>query len=308
MACVAMLVSATMRSYLLTARGVLQGLERFGDDALVTTIDRVLLFAACAAALVAGASVVQLSLVFLAVRFVTAAGAVLLARRHVGTGTLDRALWRTLPAEAIPVGLFLLVLNLYNRIDTVMLNKLEGDRASGLYGAAYPVYEGLTYATAIVSAVLIPRLSRMWSERAPGYGRLVLRSQLGVFALAVVVAAAAWPLAAVGVRVFGADFEPAATTLRLLLLGLPFVYVTWILHAVAIAADRPRALIVVTALGTALNVGLNLALIPRYSYNGAAIATVISEIVAMGGLLYALRTALRPRWPAVAPEPAGQDA
>jgi O-antigen/teichoic acid export membrane protein len=242
----------------------------------------------------ARASVVQLSLVFLGVRILTAAGAVVIARRHVGTGVLDRVLWRSLPAEALPVGLFLLVLNLYNRFDTVMLNKLAGDRASGLYGAAYPVYEGLTYATAVVSAVLIPKLSRMWTERSPEYRGLVLRSQAGVFALAIVVAAAAWPLAEVGVRVFGAEFAPAATTLRLLLLGLPFVYVTWILHAVAIAADRTRALLVVTSIGTALNVGLNLFLIPRYSYNGAAVATVISEVVAMSALMYGLRSALRP--------------
>ncbi|MEO8484694.1 MAG: flippase, partial [Acidobacteriota bacterium] len=276
LACLAMLLSATMRSYLLTARGILQGLERFGDDALVTTVDRVLLFICCAIALVAGASVVQLSLVFLGVRIVTAGGAVILARRHVGPGTADPDLWRSLPAEALPVGLFLLVLNLYNRIDTVMLNKLQGDGPTGLYGAAYPVYEGLTYATAIISAVLIPRLSRMWVERSPDYGRLVFRSQIGVFVLAIVIGAAAWPLAERGVLIFGPEFEPAAATLRLLLLGLPFVYVTWILHAVAIAADRTRALLVVTSIGTALNVGLNLVLIPRYSYNGAAIATVIS--------------------------------
>jgi len=79
-----------------------------------------------------------------------------------------------------------------------------------------------------------------------------------------------------------------------LLLGLPFVYVTWILHTVAIAAHRTRALLVVTAIGTGLNVGLNLFLIPRYSYNGAAVATVISEVVAMAALMYGLRTALRP--------------
>jgi O-antigen/teichoic acid export membrane protein len=295
LACLTMLVSATMRSYLLTARGILQGLERFADDALVTTADRALLFVGCTIAFWARASVVQVSLVFLGVRIVTAIGAVLLARRHVGPGRVDRGLWKTLPAEALPVGLFLLVLNLYNRIDSLMLIKIEGERAAGLYGAAFPVYEGLTYATAIVSAVLIPRLSRMWTERAPEYRRLIVRSQIGVFVLAVVVASTAWPLADFGVRLFGIEFAPASTTLRVLLLGLPFVYVTWILHAVAIAADRSRALLIVTAIGTALNVILNLFLIPRYSYNGAAVATVISEVVAMSALLYGLRTALRPR-------------
>ncbi len=294
-ACVIMLLSATMRSYLLTARGVLQGLERFGDDAFVTTADRLVLFVCCAIALAAGASVIQLSLVFLGVRVVTAATALMVARRHVGAGSIDRGLWTSLPAEALPVGLFLLVLNLYNRVDSLMLMRLDGERAAGLYGAAFPVYEGLTYGTAIISAVLIPRLSRMWVERSAEYRALVVRSQIGVFLLAIVVAAAAWPLAETGVRIFGPEFVPAAPTLRLLLLGLPFVYVTWILHAIAIAADRPGALLVVTAIGTVVNVGLNLYLIPHYSYNGAALATVVSEVLAMSALLYALRSALYPK-------------
>jgi O-antigen/teichoic acid export membrane protein len=294
LACLLMLASATMRSYLLTARGVLQGLEAFGYDALVTTIDRAFLLVACGIALWLGASVVQLATVFLGVRAVTAGGALLIARRHAGPGQVDAALWRSLPAEAIPVGLFLLVLNLYNRIDTVMLGTLAGDRDTGLYGAAYPVYEGLTYATAILSAVLMPRLSRLWHADPHAYRALVRQSMFAVAALAVVVAAAAWPLAAWGIQIiFGADSIPASRALQLLLIGLPFVYVIWVLHAVAITAHQTRILLWVTALGTGLNVALNLVLIPRYTYNGAAIATVISEAAAMVMLLVGLRQALR---------------
>jgi O-antigen/teichoic acid export membrane protein len=293
LACTIMLVSATMRSYLLTAKGVLQGLEAFGADALVTAVDRALLLAACSLALWRGASIVQLSLVFLGARVVSAAVALALARRRVGPGRSDPELWRALPIEALPVGLFLLVLNLYNRVDMDMLGAMAGSRATGLYGAAYPLYEGLTYATAVISAVLVPRLSRLWEREPAAYGRLVLQGLAGAVGLAVIVAAVAWPLADWGIRIFGAGFDPAATTLRWLLLGLPFVYVIWVLHSVAIASHHTRTLLVVTAIGTALNVTLNAFLIPRYSYDGAAIATVISEGVAMVMLLVGLRQALR---------------
>lgn len=294
LACLLMLGSAAMRSFLLTARGILQGLEQFGPDAVVTTLDRLLLLVACATALWFGASVVQLSAVFLVVRIATAVGGIMLARSHAGPGSFDRTLSRTLPGEALPVGLFLLVLNLYNRVDTVMLGSLAGQYDTGLYGSAYQIYEGFTYAAAVASSVLIPRLSRLFHEDTVEYRRVVLRSLVGTGVLGAVLALAGWPLATFGVRLaFGREYDPAGVTVRCLLLGLPFVYVIWVLHGVALAADRPRVLLWVTGTGTVLNIALNFVLIPRASYNGSAIATVISEAVAMSLLLYGLRGALR---------------
>ncbi len=289
------LVSATMRSYLLTARGILQGLERFGHDALITTLDRALLLAACGVALWHGAGVIGVSLTFLGARVVSAAAGVVLASRHVTDRVFDADLWRRLPAEALPIGVFLLVLNLYNRIDMLMLGKMTGLREIGLYGAAYPVYEGLTYGAAVVSAVLAPRLARLWTVEPPAFGRLALRSAAAVAGLALVVALVVWPFASIAMTwIFGADKLDAASTLRVLLLGLPFVYVIWILHAVAVSAVQTRTLLVVSAAGTVLNVVLNLLWIPSYAQDGAAAATVVSELVVMIALGYRLRRTLSP--------------
>jgi O-antigen/teichoic acid export membrane protein len=94
---------------------------------------------------------------------------------------------------------------------------------------------------------------------------------------------------------FGDEYRPAARTLRWLLLGLPFIYVIWVLHSVAISSNKTRVLLWVTLTGVLLNVALNLWLIPRYSYNGAAAATVVSEFVTMLLLFYGLRFALAGR-------------
>jgi O-antigen/teichoic acid export membrane protein len=296
-ACVLMLLSAVPRSYLLTARGVLQGLERFGHDAFVTTLDRALLLAACVVALWMGASVIQLAVVFLLVRFGTAAFALRVIRGHVGPGRFDPTLWRPLTLEALPIGFFLLALNLYSGVDTLMLGSMAGPYATGLYNAAYPIYEGLTYATAIISAVLAPRLSRLWTTDAAAYRRLALRSAAAVAVLAVGIAAVAWPLAAWALVLFGEGFAPAAGTLRWLLAGLPFIYVIWVLHSVAISSENTRVLLWVTLTGVLLNVGLNLWLIPRYAQDGAAAATVASEVMTVLLLFYGLRSALAGRRP-----------
>ena len=58
--------------------------------------------------------------------------------------------------KALPFGLFLVVLNLYSYVDAVMLGVMRTDVETGLYTAAYRVYEGLTYAPAVIAAVLTP--------------------------------------------------------------------------------------------------------------------------------------------------------
>src|SRR5262249_16735201 len=73
-ACVLMLISAIFRSYLLTIRGVLLGLERFRDESFVVIGDRVLVFIAVAIALARGGGLVGVAAAFVVARMVAVAG------------------------------------------------------------------------------------------------------------------------------------------------------------------------------------------------------------------------------------------
>lgn len=297
LACLLMLGGAAMRSCILTAKGVLQGLERFGVDAVVTVADRVLLLVGCGLVLAAGGGLVATCATFLLVRIATGVFSLAAVSRIVGRdGGIDRELRRTLPREALPIGAFLLILNLYNRVDTLMLGSLATERETGLYGAAYTLYEGLTYAAAILSAVLVPRLSRLWTHDRVSYARLARRSLGGSALAAVLLAVLAYPLTPAALTaIFGTEFEEAATTVGILLLALPFMYVLWGLHSVALSSHSTRALLVVTAVGTGVNVVLNVFWIRAWGAAGAAAATVVSEVVTAALLTWSLREALAAR-------------
>src|SRR4029078_7142947 len=103
---------------------------------------------------------------FLLARILAVGVAFLVARRHVGTPrpAFDAAAWRDLQRRALTLSAFLIVLNLYAYIDTIILYAISGATETGLYNSAYRTYEGLTYATAILSAVITPRLSNLWKE------------------------------------------------------------------------------------------------------------------------------------------------
>jgi O-antigen/teichoic acid export membrane protein len=287
--CYLMGISSAARSYLLTTRGLLQGLDRFDLEALVVVSDRLLLLALGAAALFAGYGLFGLAAAFVLGRLTMLAAAARLLRRIIGTvaPTFDRATWRGLQAAALPLGFFMIALNMYNYIDTVILGVMRSDAETGWYGASYSVYEGLTYAPSILASILTPRLSYLFVHDRSAFGPLLWRVLGAAVGLGVLLGALTlWAAGPILVLLFGAAYAPAARPLQILSAGAVFVFGTWILHAAAIATNLDRRLLLTTALGLGANVALNIAFIPRWGISGAAWATLVAEALTVA-LLFA---------------------
>src|SRR5207245_1825528 len=137
--------------------------------------------------------------------------------------------------------------------------------------------EGLTYAPAVLSAVLTPRLSYLFVHDRPALGPQFLRALGASAALGLAMGAAAMLLAGPVLRLlFGDPYAPAVVPLQILAAGAVFVFCTWILHAAAIATNLDRRLLITTGVGLGTNVALNLIFVPRWGMVGAAWATVIA--------------------------------
>jgi O-antigen/teichoic acid export membrane protein len=283
--------SLVLRSYMLTIRGVLMGLERFGWDAVVVITDRLLLLLAGVAALWMGTGLRGLVIAFVVSRAVALAFAAILARRQIGPVgiSLEPQLWRDLQRTAVPLGLFLVVINLYSRIDSVMLGLWRTKVETGVYGNAYSIYEGLTYLPSVLAAVLSPRLSNLFVTDRRKH-RLLALGGLGLTAgLALVVGAVVFAFAQpIEVALFGAEFAASAVPLRVLSAGLPLVYAIWILHAIAISMNREKLLLTTGIVGLAAKVALNAYLIPFHGAFGAAVAVILGEAVSIGVLAHGL--------------------
>lgn len=284
--------SLVFRSYMLTIRGVLQGLERFGWDALVVLADRILLLLFGVAALSMGTGLRGLAIAFVAARgtaLLIAAGITQLQLGGLGF-RYDPEVWRRLHRTALPLGFFLVVLNLYSYVDGVMLGYLRTDAETGLYAVAYRIYEGFTYGALALSTVLTPRLSALFTTDRGRHRTMALSGVLASCALGTVVGVVAFAIATpLLVFLYGADYAPATGAFRILCVGLPVVFAIWILHSIAISVDRERLLLQTGIIGLVVNVGLNLYAIPHYGQAGAAFATVVGEVVCMSVLLAGLR-------------------
>jgi O-antigen/teichoic acid export membrane protein len=280
--CYVMGLSSAVRSYLLTARGLLQGLDRFDLETVIVVCDRMLLLLIGGAALWLGFGLIGLAAAFVIARVIMLAVITLLVGKVVGrvVPRFDRAAWRELQAAALPLGFFMLSLTLYSYIDTVILGVMRTDAETGWYAAAYRVYEGLTYAPSILAAVLTPRLSYLFIHDRTAHRGMLARALGASVLLGIVLGGVTMVVARpLVVALFGAAYAAAAAPLQILAGGALFVFGTWILHAAAISTNLDRRLIVTTIAGLCTNVILNVVWIPRWGVSGAAWATVAAEAV-----------------------------
>ena len=191
--------------------------------------------------------------------------------------------WRRLLSTSWPVAVASTLIQVYLRIDQLMLYRMVGAEEVGLYGVAVRVVELANVAPIVFMGSAFPILARLWMEDST---RLDRATELSFRFMAWVALPAAaylsWAADPIIPALFGEEFRETTTILRVLAWSMPFAFAGSVLYNRMFASglQRPGASI---AAGAALtNVLLNLALIPGYGGRGAAVATTISYALVLG--------------------------
>lgn len=174
------------------------------------------------------------------------------------------------------VGSILLGLTIYNS-DIIFVWVFHDARAVGLYAAAYLLVSfilniGIAYTTSLMPS--LTRTRNNTGERVRLYSQGVAHLFAGGLPIAVGGVLLAPQIIEV---VFGAPYRPAILPLQILLCTLPVSLVREVPVVALITHGRERSVLRLTAIATATNLVLNLALIPRWGIVGAAVATLVTE-------------------------------
>ncbi|HZQ27323.1 MAG TPA: flippase [Acidimicrobiales bacterium] len=170
------------------------------------------------------------------------------------------------------------------RIDAVILEALKGPVAVGIYGVAYRFFEPLLFITWGISQAAFPRLVK---ERTVGGSTKTYDTTLAALvALYLPMAVGILFTAHRLVEVLFTDRYETAVAGAMWLTGAAAFYGIANFARLALISAEQRSLIVWVAAGTlALNVALNLLLIPHWSYTAAAAVTLVTEVVEAGVLV-----------------------
>lgn len=217
-----------------------------------------------------------------------------------GGAYLDLRLWRVLARGGAPFLVWGAVLTIYGSIDTPLLSFLAGDVTVAWYAIAYKLISVPAFLAPLVMTALFPALSVHGTGTGdfPRFARLTNQALRMVAFLTVPMAGGLILVAPDVIRLlhYSNDFRHAIPLIQILAVHVPVVGIDTILGAALIACDRQRQWVIVGCIAAVLNPLVNLAAIPYTLHAfgngaiGAAVVTVATEVLMMGGALY-----LRPR-------------
>jgi O-antigen/teichoic acid export membrane protein len=183
------------------------------------------------------------------------------------------------------------------KIDTVMLSNMQGAAATGIYSLGHKALDFLLYLPSIFATALFPALARYNVADPADAARLGERGlrfmMAGMLPLTFLVMATA--PAIIGWFDPSHRFEDAVPVLRIVVWGTAFQSANLVLNRLLLIAERERTFVSIGLAALAVNLSLNSVLIPRYSYFGAAAATLCSLSTSTAlHLRYIWSTSLRP--------------
>jgi O-antigen/teichoic acid export membrane protein len=184
-----------------------------------------------------------------------------------------------------PIGAGIVLSALYFRIDVFLVQLWSGTESVALYNAVFRLVEALRLFPAAVLAVTLPALCRAHDLRP------LVRVSMPVVAFAVATTAVLWTIAGWLIPwLYGPHYAAAVPAFRILLLSFPLLSLNYALTHQLVGWDGQRTYAALCGIALAVNVALNARLIPAWSIEGAAWATLGTEVCLTVGCLVALGT------------------
>ena len=171
-----------------------------------------------------------------------------------------------------------------------MLSKLGNVPAVGVYQIGYKFSDLLAFMAPALLGAVLPQLIRAWPTHLAEFRRtfrqaFIIFLAFGTFATVTFGVLCAPTIA----TLYGSDYASAVRPARLLVVGQGINLFTQLAFVVLVAAHRRRLYPIATLVGLIVNVTLNFVLIPRYSATGAGISTIVTEVIVLAILAYAVR-------------------
>ncbi len=219
--------------------------------------------------------ILYIVLAFVLSSIVTSTVALFYVRKEIFPVSFDLDFSKGVFVKAFPIGLMLIFNLIYFRTDMLLLSLLKPTNDVGIYGVSYRFFDFLIALPLFLSNALYPFLLANKNNAKKFFS--ITKYYFFVFLISsFVIILPFWFLSPL-FSLIKVDFIPAVAPFRILLLSVPFFFLTSFLQWILISLDKQRFLVVVYAFSTLLNIVLNIIFIPQWSYLATAAITGISE-------------------------------
>ena len=189
---------------------------------------------------------------------------------------------KTLFKKAFPIGLSILLVQVFYYIDSVMLGMMRSYEEVGFYNAANKIAFLVIMLGAAYFDAIFPVLSKYFKESKEAFINLNLKTAKLAVTIGIPLAVGGTLLAKpLMLFVYGAKYHGSVGAFRILIWFACINFINMIYSRGLWACDRQNIFLGIVSVQAASNVILNLFLIPPFGIYGAAVATVLVELLGL---------------------------
>jgi O-antigen/teichoic acid export membrane protein len=274
-------------------RSIVSSLQKFKWDGVFMVLDRVVIISICSVLIWGGISDWELTInrfvyaQLMGVSLVTILLVVFL-RKQLSKISISFQFQRIVPIlkKSWPFALLIMLMGLYNYMDSVMLKLIIGDEEAGVYALGYRLFYALLMFAQIFSGVLLPFFSKNINDvnvvrQVSSYTSKLLL----LIGFSVVFYSYSYGMDIM--QLLYPDKATAASSNAFVILMFGFIgSVLVLVYGTLLTAALELKYLNMAAFATlVINLVLNVKLIPQHGASGAAIATLVSQLI-FGGVCF----------------------
>jgi O-antigen/teichoic acid export membrane protein len=185
---------------------------------------------------------------------------------------------------ALPIAATGGVAIVYERIDLLMVSKLDSTSAAAIYGVVLTALAIAAILPGIIVHAFFPLLAAGLEEaREQAAESFFLLWRLFLLLSVPVALFLLFGSDDLVTAVLGDRYESAGTPLAIFGASIVLGFLNYLLWYALLAAYRERRTLLILAISLAINVGLNFLLIPPHGPTGAAVALAVSDLLFVAG-------------------------
>jgi len=191
--------------------------------------------------------------------------------------SFNKNIWRNVLIMSWPLALAGVFGTIYSQTDSIMMGYFGQITQVGWYNAAYKIIGATLIPVGLISISFFPLFSKLFKESKEKLQKFWDYYMQLMILLAVPLIVGGMVLAPKIIDfVYDPSYFSSILAFQILLIMVALSYICNPFGQALIVSNQQKKLFWITLLGSIVNVGLNLILIPKYSLYGAAFTTVIT--------------------------------
>lgn len=288
-------------SFILYLRSNISGLHYFKTDSIISVLDRFLMIAICGILLwtnITGRPF-QIEWFIFTQTFSYIVTALVALAIVVKKAKFQKLKWNfpffiLIIKQSFPFAILVLLMAFYNRIDSVMIERIlpapQGEQQAGLYASAYRLLDAVNMVAYLFSVILLPMFARMIKLK-DNIEKLARLSFTLLFLLSVTIAVGSFFFRS-EIMTMLYPIHPAETIpdymsriadtswiFGFLMFGFIPISTTYVFGTLLTANGNLKYLNIMAGCGMVLNLSLNFILIPKLQAIGSAYASLTTQTI-----------------------------